>query len=436
MPDDLAPFPPFWESIATAAARPGDPPWLAGLRARARARYAAAGWPHARTESWKYTSLNALAAEAFAPAPGRDAPAAARAPEVDGPRLVLANGVFRPDLSDPGGPGAGVAAMALDDAPEEVRAGLAAAVEETDSTDGLPLAALSTAALAGGIFLDIAPGAAPGAPIHIVSAADGEGAALAPRIVVRAGRDSAADVVESHVGPAGGRYFANAVTQVSVGRGARLGHAKAQNEGARAFHIALTLVEAAERAEYDNFALAVGARLARNEIRVRVAGTGAECRIDGAYLGAGGRHLDNTVFIDHAAPGCRSRQAYKGVLADRARGVFQGKSLVRREAQRTDAHQMNRALLLSDKAEIDSKPELEIYADDVRCGHGATVGELEADQLFYLRARGLSRAAARRMLVAGYVDDAIGAIRCARTRGAFARLAAGWLDSALDGDAR
>ena len=422
MPDDAAPLPPFLDLIDQASCA-GDR--LAGLRANARMRYLASGWPHARTESWKYTSLNPLAAGQFASTGHGDTPVLPARPAIDGPRLVLVNGVVRPDLSDLGDLGPGVRATRLANGADPDVGALATIIEETDSTDGLPLAALSTATMLDGLVIDIAAGTVVERPLHVISAACGEGVALAPRIVIRAGADSVASVLETHT--ADGSGFANAVCQVTLGQGAVLGHYRVQDQPDTSFHVGLTEVRAGGRSQYDNFVLSTGSRLARNEIRGRIEGSGAEYRVNGAYLGAGTQHLDTTTFIDHAAPGSTSREVYKGVLTDRARGVFQGKILVRSVAQKTDGYQMNRAMLLSGRAEVDSKPELEIYADDVRCSHGATVGELDPEQVFYLQARGIAREAARRLLVAAYVDEVLDEIRSEPVRQAMGQVARDWL---------
>ncbi len=435
MPDGLAKTPPFAD-LATAARKRAGHAWLADFNARAGARYAEAGWPHARTESWKYTNLNALAAGTFALAAAEKASVPEdRVPNIEGLRIVLVNGMLAPDLSDLDRLPDGVSLTRLSNAGMNEREMLERLLAEHTSTDGLPLAALNAATLSDVVVLDIAAGAALEAPLHIISLGATEKAAFAPRLLIRAGADSYADVVESHVSAGAEVYFSNLVTQVSVARGAQLGHYRLQNEAGGAFHIALTSAEVAEGAVYDNFVLSLGARLARNEIRGEITGARVEYRINGAYMASGSQHLDNTTFIDHAAAGSRSREVYKGVLAGSSRGVFQGKILVRPDAQQTDGYQMNRAMLMSDRAEIDSKPELEIYADDVRCSHGATVGELEADHLFYLQARGIDRDTARRLLVSAYIDEAIDEIQAEPVREAMKRLASGWLARNLSGDA-
>ncbi len=437
MPDGVTKPIPFEDLIDTAATRAkgsGDEA-LVDLNRRAKEKYLRAGWPHARTESWKYTNLNALAAAEFSSA-GDAAPTFLEDQilPVEGCRLVLVSGRLNDELSELDSLPEGFRLTRLDAAGDAEWAILEALNSETGSTDGLPLAALNTATLADALILDIAPGAVPETPVHVVSIGAGKNTAFAPRLLIRAGEDSFADVIESHVSGGAEVYFSNLVTQVTVAKGARLGHYRLQNEAPGAFHIALTSAEVAEGAVYDNFVLSLGARLARNEIRGVISGPRVEYRINGAYMASGSRHLDNTTFIDHAAAGSRSREVYKGVLADASRGVFQGKILVRPDAQQTDGYQMNRAMLMSDRAEIDSKPELEIYADDVRCSHGATVGELEEDHLFYLQARGIDRDTARRLLVSAYIDEAIDEIHSEPVREAMKQRAGDWLARNLSGD--
>ena len=207
------------------------------------------------------------------------------------------------------------------------------------------------------------------------------------------------------------RDRSNHVTEVLVEQGANLGHYKLQQEAESAYHLSTTAVKLADKAVYDSFVLQLGGCLARSDVRCLVDGSHAEARINGAYHGGEGQHIDNTTFIDHARPDSQSREIYKGVLDGNGRGVFQGKILVRQAAQRTDGHQLNRALLLSRKAELDSKPELEIYADDVKCSHGATSGDLNEDQLFYLQARGIDEDKARKILVQAFMFDVLGEIQ-------------------------
>jgi Fe-S cluster assembly protein SufD len=268
-----------------------------------------------------------------------------------------------------------------------------------------------------------------GARLQIVSlgAATGERpAAFHPRNLVHVADGAALTLFDASHGDGATPYLNNTVSEITLGAGARLTHIRLQAEAASAFQVSTTHVQVAAGAEYDGFVLAVGARLARNEVHATLAGPGAIAHLNGAQLGDGARHVDTTTVITHAAPACASRQTYKSVLAGRSRAVFQGKIHVHQVAQKTDGYQMNQALLLSPEAEIDAKPQLEIYADDVKCSHGATVGELDADQLFYLRSRGLPAPEARAMLIEAFLADALDAVKDEALRSALAAATAAW----------
>jgi len=409
----------------------GSPDWLAALRRSAIARYDAIGLPGPRTEAWKFTGLNAV--KALAPVPAEGVPAIELPPAVaalDGLRIGLVNGRL---AELPAALPQGVEAVALGDpaaAPDWVRARLGSiAAFETH-----PFTALNTAQFISGVAIRIARGAMPEVPIvlSVVQAGGDETATIAhPRVLVVVEDGASADLVTVFQGS--GRYIANPVTEIAVGEGARLGHAVLQAEGADAFHLSMTALKLAEKSTYEGFVLATGSKLARHEVRAELAGEHIEYSINGVYLGADGQHHDITTFIDHARPHGTSHEMVKGVLTGAARGVFQGKILVRPDAQKTDGFQMNRALLLSRDAEVNSKPELEIYADDVKCSHGATVGELEDDELFYLMARGIPRGRARALLVEAYVQEAVALIGRAPVRDAFAAVASDWLDRHVAG---
>ena len=288
---------------------------------------------------------------------------------------------------------------------------------------GQPFLGLNTAFMQDGFVLHLRPGIVVEQPIRMVFLTDLEADAVAaanPRNLVVAEDNSQATLVEIHRGNDGTAYFTNAVTEISVAAGARLHHYKLQDEGDAALHLANLQVRLGRDATYDNFILSLGARLARNDIGAVLAATGIDCRLSGAYVARDSQHMDTTSFIDHAEPDCRSREVYAGVLDGRSRGVFQGKIVVRRDAQRTDGHQLNRALLLSKGAEIDSKPELEIYADDVKCSHGATAGEIDADALFYLRTRGIGEDEARALLIEAFLMEALEEISVPAVRDDFA----------------
>jgi Fe-S cluster assembly protein SufD len=390
----------------------------------ALARLAGLALPTRREEAWKYTDLKALAGRTWTPAPANAGPlpqalAASLAALPEGPRLVFVDGRLRADLSRLAGLPRGL----------RLEAGAAAGA----SAVGRPFALLAEALAADGAAVDIAPGCVIEAPIvlaflgdHPGAAAENAGFAAHVSNLINAGPGSSAAVIEIHRGE-GRPYLANAATRIAVGEGARLTHIRIQAEGEAAAHVATTDVAVARDGLYDAFALATGARVARHEIAVRLEAPGAECRLDGAYLGRGRQVLETVTAIEHAAPDGRSREVYKGVLDDGARGVFQGRIVVARDAQRTDGHQLSRALLLSRGAEADAKPELEIWADDVKCSHGATVGEIDHDALFYLRARGIAEEAARAMLVEAFLAEALDEVGHGAGRALLAAEVAGWL---------
>ena len=426
---------------AAAAPLPGAGlPWLDTLRAEAR-RLSADGLPGTRMEAWKYTSLAPLAALDFPPpvAPESEAdldPGAFDA--VDGPCVVFVNGRLAPHHSSVDALPAGLRvtglAQALADDPAQVEGLIGEAAPRNGDANGDPLAAFNAAFAADGCIVETEAGAAVEAPLRLRFVARPGGGPLAwhPQIAVRLGAGSRLTLVESHEGPAGAgaATWSNPLADIRIGEGARLSHVKLQIESPDAYHTALTRAALAGGARYESHLLALGARLARHEIHVRFDGEGAECRLGGGYLARGSQHVDNTTVIDHRVPACTSRQVYKGVLDDRARGVFQGRVVVHRDAQKSDGHQLNRTLLLSPRAEIDTKPELEIYADDVKCSHGATAGEPEADQLFYLRSRGLDLRSARALIVEGFLGELVSEVGHEPVREALAAQVAAWIDGA------
>ena len=407
--------------------------WLSKIKSNGRREYEKLGWPTAAMESWKYTNLNALAKGQFqAASTGKSV----KIPEdqimpVDTQKIVLVNGVLERSLSNLRDIPDGISIRNLEDIDDRQKMMFEGLDEATAPSEGLPLEALNSATLVDAVFIEIEAGHKAKQPLHIVSIGLGTRVSFAPRIFISAGEGSSVDIIESHTGVKKSSYFTNCVTKMSLADRASIGHYKLQNETENSSHIALTSVNIKEGANYDSFVLNVGALLSRNEIRALLHGRDIDCCVNGAYLAVGDQHVDNTTFIEHAAESSSSREVYKGVLAGKARGVFQGKIFVHPEAQKTDGYQMNRAMLLSSTAEVDSKPELEIYADDVKCSHGATVGELEDDHLFYLTARGIDVQTARRLLVEGYIDEVVGEVKAPIVAEAIKRLAGLWLKENL-----
>jgi Fe-S cluster assembly protein SufD len=400
-------------------------PWVQALREAAAERFRGAGFPTRRVEAWKYTDLRPVSEAGFDEALSILGDAADLPDPVCNRRAVFVDGRFRADISTLGSAEFAVDGLALQLAAQEGRLGsLARPAEE-------PLVALNTMLFEDGLVITVPAGVA-GGLLELASFASGgeRPAAFHPRHLVRLEAGASLTIIETARGPAGSRYLHNPVFEIEVAEGATLTHTRVQQEGAKGFQLGTIYARVEGGGTYDNFTLNAGGRLVRNEIHVTLAGPRAACHMNGAQLLRAGQHADTTTFLDHAAPDCASRQTYKTVLAGKSRGVFQGKIHVHQIAQRTDGYQMNQALLLSEEAEIDSKPQLEIYADDVKCSHGATVGALDAEQLFYLRARGIPEEAARSMLVQAFLAEAIEAVADPTSRAALEAAVSGWWEPA------
>ena len=392
----------------------GEPAWLSELRRDAFARFTALGFPTTKEEAWRYTSVAPIAKRPFRRASEESArlsrrPLPVPLPGGEGARFVFVNGRPAPELSR-GSFGAGVVVTlreALRDRPEAVEAhlGRIAGFEKSAFT------ALNTAFLEDGAFILLPKGTVVEEPVHLVflSAAGSEPVVSHTRVLVVAEANSQAKIIETYVGDSA--YFTNAVTEIVCGDGAVVEHYKVQREGPLAFHVQ-TIQAAQERgSRFDSHNLCLGAALARTDINVLFQAEGGECSLNGLFVTAGAQHVDNHTLIDHARPHCTSRELYKGILDGKSRGVFHGKIVVRPDAQKTDAIQTNKNLLLSREALVNSTPALEILADDVKCRHGSTIGQLDASALFYLRARGLGEAEARAMLTYGFAADLTSRIR-------------------------
>lgn len=372
-------------------------PRFRSLRLAARERFASTPLPTTRTEDWRFTNIAPMVETNFT-LPGElsiDDPAAIRD---DLTRLFFVNGRFASVLSSPG------QGSTLGDGD------ISALGQIVDLRDN-PFAALNTAFLADGAVITVPDGTAISKPIEIVylSATQGKSSVTHPRTLITVGRNAQVTVVERYLGH--GNYFSNAVTEIAVGEGAVVDHVKVQSESDSAYHIATTQIVMAAKANFTTHNLSLGGALVRNEVRVRFDGEHAEATVNGLYLANANRHVDNFTVIDHAKPNCASHEVYKGVLADRAHGVFNGKIFVRKDAQKTDAKQTNKVLLLSDDATINTKPQLEIFADDVKCTHGATIGQLDATQMFYLRSRGIPLEQARRLLTFAFANDIVNRVK-------------------------
>jgi len=395
--------------------RPGDEAWLKELRAAAFERFQAAGLPTRRQEEWKYTSIKEVIETAFVhPQAALREPA--RVPGVaehfgeDDIALVFVDGVLSTAYTRTSEVPKGLTVMTLDEATRLKQDELLRLVRRPDAEKASAFAALAEAFLGQGAYIEVSRGATPARTIHLVHVTAGvyeRPPAFFPRHLVLLREGAEARVVETFLGQSESPYFVNAATDIELEANARLVHVRVQAEGAGAYHMSRTRALLARDARLSTVSFASGSRINRNDLAIVLAGPGAQAELDGLYLVRGKQLVDNHTTVDHRVPDATSTQLYKGVIAEQGRGVFNGKIFVREDAQRTNAYQLNRNLLLSSEAEIDTKPELQIEADDVKCTHGAAVGQLDQGQLFYLQSRGLKPADAVRLLSTAFVDEVL-----------------------------
>jgi Fe-S cluster assembly protein SufD len=402
--------------IAAIDERPqGGPRWLQELRDRGAARFSALGFPTTRDEEWRFTSVAAIASTEFRPAsPGRlGAAELAGFVYTDGPnRLVVVDGRYSPELSRTSGLPTGTRFGSLASAIAEQGGTVARYLGQLAEFGSRGFSALNTAFMSDGAFVQIPDGAVLDVPLQVLFVSTGGAASMShPRFLLIAGERSQSRVIETYVGAGDSGYFTNAVTELVVGENAVVDHYKVQEESIQAFHIASMHVHAARSATFSSHSFTLGGRLARNDVFAVLDGEGAECTLSGLYLADGERVVDNHTTIDHAKAHCPSHEVYKGILGGKARAVFNGKIIVRPDAQKTDAKQTNRALLLTDEAVINTKPQLEIFADDVKCTHGAAIGQLDEDALFYLQTRGLTFFEARDLLIHAFAGEILDRVR-------------------------
>jgi len=418
--------------------------WLKRLRRSALGRFEALGLPTTRDEEWRQTNVAALDDIAFtrpevAALSRADLDRMPAAAGLGGPRAVVVNGRFDASLSDlehlPSGVRLESLSRALRSRPEVLEPILG----RVAPFENRAFAALNTAAFEDGTVVSIAPRTIVETPIEVlhVTLAAGLSPAIHPRTLVVAGDNSQALVVETYLSFDDELHLTNAVTEVVVGENAVLDHARVQWENGRAYHFGAVQARQARASRYTNHNIAFGAALARNDVGSVLEGEGAEATLNGLYMATGRQHVDNHTILDHAAPHCPSRELYKGILSGHAHVVFNGRIIVRPGAQKTDAKQSNNSLLLSNDALIHTRPQLEIYADDVKCTHGATIGHLDDDALFYLRTRGIDPTEARALLIRGFVGDVLERIAHAPLRARLAErvVAATAPGSATGGDA-
>jgi Fe-S cluster assembly protein SufD len=391
---------------------------LHAIRRSAIGHFASVGFPTTRNEEWRFTSVTPIARERFQlPADAGAAPSQAELgrvliPGFDAIRLVFVDGRYQPSLSSAPAPTAAIVVGSLAEAlrtyPDKVLAHLAKQAQaESD-----PFTALNTGFLQDGAFISIADGTTADRPIYVLflSSASGTLQASHPRNLFLVGKGAKVSIVEHYSSLAQGVYFTNAVTEMLLAEDASAELTRVQHESLSAFHIGTTHLRQQARSTVVCTAIALGGALVRNNVTAVLDAEGIECTLNGLSLTNGLQHVDNHTTIDHARPRCNSHELYKAILAGKSKGVFNGKIFVRKDAQKTDAKQTNKTLLLSDAATMNTKPQLEIFADDVKCTHGATVGYLDAEALFYIRSRGIGESEARDMLTFAFAGDVTGRI--------------------------
>ena len=422
------------DSFAVARDRLPGTGKVVDLRRQAFEAYERTGLPNRRIEDWKYTDLRALMRELLPLAPAPDAAALTRATAAlklhairTMRRLVLVDGVFAPTLSDTANLEKGLGIRTLREVLEAGDSALQAQLFTPDNSN--PMVALNSAMATDGLVIEIADGTVLTQPLHIVHIASGTlPAAMYTRSLLRLGKDAGATLVESYIAADGAKtYQVHDSLIASIGDHSRLDHVRLVEDNSDAFNISSAVVTVGAHAHFNTFGMVTGASVSRYQPTIVVAGESSRVETNGVNLLNGKQHADTTLFMDHAVPHGSSREIFRAVVDDRAHSVFQGRIIVRPKAQKTDAKMMTRALLLSDDAEADNKPELEIFADDVTCGHGATTGALDDSLLFYLRARGLSEKEAQALLIQAFAAEVVEAIGHEGVRDALMEAIVGWL---------
>jgi Fe-S cluster assembly protein SufD len=423
------------EAFAGARAHLPGAPAVNALREQAFRTFESKGLPHRRVEEWKYTDLRALMRDAKPLAPVPDSAArlkaklaGAFAAGMTPRRIVIVDGVFVPDLSDIASLEPGLSIGSLADAIAKGEPGVVERLSRRTALSDDPAFALNTAMMGDGVVITVAEGVTVERPVHLVFVTTSDKpVSVFTRSLISVGQGARLSVLESHESANGIDNQANHALDVSIADEGRLDHVKAGLEGDRALHIASVIVEIGANAHLNVFTFTAGSAITRNQIALRMNGSGTHAAVRGASLLKGRQHADNTLVVDHAVGHCESRELFKSVLDGEARSVFQGKIVVQPHAQKTDAKMATHALLLSEDAEADAKPELEIFADDVVCGHGATAGALDDDLLFYLRARGIPQKEAEALMVEAFIGEAVEAVDDEAMRDALMELARAWL---------
>jgi Fe-S cluster assembly protein SufD len=413
-----------------------QPAWLRSLRERAFARFCAVGFPTTKDEDWRFTNVNAIARTPFQPARDArrsgvihgDALEACRIPGA-ACQLVFLNGRFAPELSDLGSLPQGVRAGSLAETIAQRGESLEAHLGRYVNIDRDAFCALNTAFIEDGAYVYLPRRTVLEAPICFlfISLPGGDEEMTHPRNLIVAEDATEASVVEDYVSLGSGVFFSNAVTELVAGEDAVISHYLIEREDRQAFNVSTLRTQQARSANVSSHSVLLGGGLVRNNVHPVLAGEGGECLINGLFIGNGSQHMDNYMLVEHASPHCSSRQFYNGILDGHAHGVFHGRIIVHKDAQKTDAKQTNRNLLLSDDAQIDTKPQLEIYADDVKCTHGATIGQVEENALFYMRSRGIDETSARSLLLLAFANECLDRMKCRPVREYLQDLVQGWL---------
>ncbi len=409
--------------------------WLQPVRRAAIARFTELGFPTTRDEDWRYTNVAPLAQIAFQLTSDSRVELSPRAieqfmlPGLGGIQLVFVNGRYAPSLSSPGSPGGGLTVRSLAQAIREDRDVLEQHLARYAGYHQDAFSALNTAFMEDGAFVHVARGRVIEEPIRVlfVSTATADPIATHPRNLIVMDEDSQAVILEDYVALDADVYFSNVVTEVVVGQNSVLTHYMIERESHQAFSVSTLRLEQGRSSNVTSHTVLLGGALVRNNVHPVFAGEGSECLINGLFMATGSQHMDNFMRVEHASPHCDSRQFYHGILDGRSHGIFSGRIIVHKDAQKTDAKQTNKNLLLSQEAQIDSKPQLEIYADDVKCTHGATIGQIDQDAIFYLRSRGIAENAARALLLFGFAGECLERMKAEPIRRYLETLVAQWL---------
>jgi Fe-S cluster assembly protein SufD len=397
-----------------------DAAWLRALRREAIERFQETGFPTARrgNEPWKYTNVAPIADAAFMLAPVGESQVTrsdlrGRAPWSEKwTNLVFVDGHYSAALSTPTGASNGDRVSSLAEAIRIEGSVIERHLRRSPDDGEGGFAALNTAFLGDGAYVHLGDGASLSQPLHLIFVTTGSARPTVsyPRTLIVADRGSSLTVIESYVGPASGSHFTDAVTDISVGEGAEVDHYRVMAESVDSFHIGSGRVTLGADSSFSSTSFTGGCAIGRNETRVVLDAPGSSCSLRGLYLTSGRQHIDNYISVDHAKPHTTSRLYYKGILDGQSRAVFGGTVLVRPEAQKADSQQADKNLILSEEAEVDSKPSLEIYADDVKCGHGATAGAVQEEALFYMRSRGLDERTAASLFIQGFASEIVDAV--------------------------